>query len=1070
MVTINCILQDRKGFMWFGTQDGLNRYDGYDFKIYKHDPDNDKTISDSYIWCILEDQYDDNILWIGTINGGLNKFDQLTERFKQYRHDENIPQSLSHNDVKCIHQDSTGVLWIGTDGGGLNKFDKKKGEFKHYKTQNENGLSNNRVTSICEDKEGMLWIGTDGGGLNKFDKNTEEFTPFRTDNSNLSKNRVMVVYVDKSGTLWVGTEGGGLNKFDRKSGEFIHYTAKSGKLRLSHDEITAIFEDSKGILWIGTRGGGLNKFDRTNDRIISYKRGTSSYSLSQDDVRSIYEDRYGVLWVGTRGEGLNLFDPNSGRFKLYTHDGLTKNSLSHKTVLSIYEDSSKILWIGTYGGGLNKFDRETGNFKHYKHDPQKQNSLSHDFVRAIVEDQYKRIWIGTEGGGLNMLIDPAKKQFKHYKHDNDDPDSLSHNEVWVIHKGQLGALWIGTTGGLSKFDQVGNKKNKSPFINYKNDDQDSKSLSHNIVRAIYEDRDGDLWIGTRGGGLNKLIDPVQKHFERHMNDTSDHSSLSHNYVLCIYEDKSGTLWVGTYGGGLNKMTDRKNGIFRSYREKDGLPNDTIYSILEDKEGNLWLSTNKGISKFTPKTESSINFDAEDGLQSNEFNAGAYFKNEDGEMFFGGVDGFNSFFPEIIRHHVDKPPIVIDKFLLLNELVKIDPENKNSLLKKAIHETKSITLSHSRNIFSFEFAALHYASPGKNKYKYKLEGYNNDWIETDAKNRRATYTNLPAGDYIFKVTGKIKNGNWNEEGTSSIKIKILPPPWKTWWAYTLYILASIAIVYLIGFVWFQRKKMSYERSLVHADKMSSLGILVAGVAHEINNPTSYVHTSTYNLKQDLEKLKDFLRELAGDDADDEILAAFDERFNTLFNHLNNLQDGTTRIKDIVRDLRAFSRVDRTEMKAINLHEGLKVTLNLVSFKYKDKVDFVLDSKSDLEIKGNSAEINQVFMNIMVNACQAIVQKQKSNRNNSKGTLTIQTRKENNHAAISFQDSGIGMPEKVRQKIFDPFFTTKPVGEGVGLGLSISFSIIKEHYGRIKVVSKEGEGTTVTLYLPIKSNKK
>jgi signal transduction histidine kinase len=599
------------------------------------------------------------------------------------------------------------------------------------------------------------------------------------------------------------------------------------------------------------------------------------------------------------------------------------------------------------------------------------------------------------------------------------------------------------------------------------------------VFSIIEDSSGFLWVGTRVGGLNKF-EPKKEKFTHY---TSEKCDLSHNFVLSIYEDQNGTLWVGTYGGGLNKMTDREKGIFKSYREKDGLPNDAIYGILEDNHGNLWLSTNNGISKFNPKTKTFKNYDIDDGLQSNEFNAGAYFKSPDGKIFFGGINGFNSFFSNEIQYNLFVPPVVITDFFISNESVKPQWQSPGSPLKKVIHEMQELTLSPQQNSFSFEFALIDYTSPQKNQYKYKLDGYNENWINTDSKNRRATYTNLPSGNYVFLVTGSNSDGIWNKKATS-IKIKILTPLWRTWWAYTLYLLVFIMFAYLIWSVWSKRvlkqrveeqtkELKNIQSQLVHSEKMAGLGFLVAGVAHDINNPISFVNTSAYNLARDLDKLKNFLIELAGDEADAEILAAFDEKFETLFKHTTTIHEGTLRIKEIVKDLRTFYRGEKGEMKRIKIIEGLQSTINLVSTHYKEKVDFVTYFQADPEVEGNATELNQVFMNVIVNACKAIIEKQKNNEDNvkeTKGTLTIQTQEEKGYSVISFQDTGTGISEEVLPKIFDPFFTTRPAGEGTGLGLSISYSIIQKHKGRIEVSSKKSKSTTVTLYLPLIEKKK
>jgi two-component system sensor histidine kinase ChiS len=1053
-VSVNCILQDKKGFMWFGTQDGLNRYNGYDFVIYRHNPDDKTTISDNFVWSIFEDQ--DGMIWIGTFGKGLDKFDPASGIFTHNEHDAATSNSLSNNDVRCILEDKYRILWIGTHGGGLNKFDRKTNGFVHY-TTDHNKLSNNNVTSIFEDRSGVLWIGTYGGGLNRFDRNTGEFIHYKNipkNNQSLSGNKVMSIFEDRTGTLWVGTEENGLNKFDKKTGYFECYKTENRKLK--HDDVRVIYEDRRGALWIGT-SGGLNKLDGQTGKFIPYTKGKSPNSLSNDDIRCIYEDPFGVFWVGTRRAGINKFYQKGGQFILYTNDASNKNSLSHNTVMSIYYDETDdILWIGTFGGGLNKLDRSSGRFTHYMHEKANTKNLSHNEVRAIHKDRDGMLWVGTYGGGLNKF-DTKTEKFEYYKNNNGKHDSLSDNYLRVIHEDRNGVLWIGTeNGGLNKM--VDRKSGK--FIRYTTE---NSNINDDLIYCIYEDRSGVLWFGTRSSGLTKLDNSENMQFKHYKHDDKIDSSISHNSILSIYEDKRGILWIGT-DGGLNKFDRKKK--FTSFRIKNGLPNEVIYGILEDKEGNLWLSTNKGISKFNPITGGFRNYDVEDGLQSNEFNAGAYFKNEKtGEMFFGGIEGFNTFSPEQIKDDLNPPSIVISDFFIANKPVKLQRVDKDSPLSKPVYATDSLTLSSRQNFFSFEFAALHYASPRKNRYQYKMEGWDNNWIGTDWENRRATYNNLPAGNYTFKVKGTNKDGIWNEDGTS-IKVKILPPPWKTWWAYSLYILVVGAILFLICYVFYQRKKSVYERYIAQVESMAALGTLVSGVAHEINNPSTFNQTSAYNLEKDIKNLKAFLIDLAGDNADTEIIKAFDEKFDVLLKHMEIIKEGTSRINKTVSDLRTFSRVENGEMRPVKLQEGLQITINLVKTQYKDQVEFIIDFQGDPEVEGNAAELNRVFMNVMINACQSIIEKQKSNKEIVKGTLTIKTRVVGNEELISFQDTGIGMSEEVMRKIFEPYFTTKRVGEGTGLGLSISYKIIEKHKGQIKVTSRKGVGTTITLYLPIK----
>ncbi len=803
--TVWAIIQDSRGFMWFGTADGLNKFDGYNFTVYNHDPLDSTSISDSRVITICEDK--DGTLWIGTA-GGLNKFNRESETFTHYIYDLSNPNSLSDNRVQSIYEDRSGILWIGTDNGGLNKFDKETEKFEHYQYDpaNPNSLSHNHIFPICEDKTGVLWIGTPAG-LNRFDKENKIFKHYKHDPSvpnSLSHNEINALYEDKSGTLWIGTDNG-LNKLvpSTKSGQalseadwldpakikFVHYKHDPmNPNSLSDDMIWSIFEDKSGNLWIGTAGGGLNKFEKEKDTFIHYKNNPiDPNTLSDYRVRSIYEDRSGLLWIGTHAGGLNKFNRYGKKFVHYKMDPANLNSLSNNSVRCIYQDKSGILWIGTWAGGLNKFDRENENFKHYRNDPSNPHSIGSDRILSIHEDKLGVLWIGTVMG-LDKF-DREREIFVHYKKDPSKLDRLSENSVRVIFEDKIGALWIGMWGGgFNKFD-----RKKETFTNYSNDPKNVNSLCNNTVMTLYENRYGTLWIGTCDG-LDRF-DREKDIFEHYNHDPANSKSLSNNYILSIYEDPAEngyTLWIGTQGG-LNKLVLSKDKEFKRekeeftiFTENDGLPNNWVYGILGDDHGNLWLSTNKGISKFNTQTETFRNYDVNDGLQSNEFNTGAYFISSSGEMFFGGNNGFNAFYPDSIKDNSYIPPVVITTIKKFDEIIKFD-----------ISDTEEIELSYKDKYLAFEFASLDYTNPQKNQYAYIMEGFDKDWIDAGMR-RRATYTNLNPGKYIFRVKGSNSDGVWNEEGVS-VKIVITPPFWETWW----FIFLSVISVLVIGYILYRQ---------------------------------------------------------------------------------------------------------------------------------------------------------------------------------------------------------------------------------------------------------------------------
>lgn len=804
------ILQDRQGFLWIGTEEGVARYDGYEFKVFKNNLESSQSLSNNYVIVIFEDQQ--NNLWFGTRGGGLNRFNPATEQFTHYLHHAENPNSLSGDTVHTITQDRQGILWIGTDGSGLNSFNPVTEKFTHYKHQvtDPNSLSNDAVSAITEDNQGNLWVGTWAGGLNRFNPVTEKFTRYlhQASNSNsLSNNAVSAIVEDMQGNLWLGTKGGGLNYFNPTTKEFTHFRHDANDLNsLSHNEIGTIAKDPQGNLWLGTLGGGLNYLDTITKKFTHYRHQTTNLnSLSNDNIRSITYDQQGNLWVGTDGGGINRLNSNGEQFSHYNHQDKAPYSLSHNIVRAITQDRQGTLWIGTWGGGLNRFNALTEQFTHYRNDNTDPNSISDDKVYVITEDRKGILWIGTDSSGLNRF-DPITEQFTHYRHQATNPNSLSDNAVSAITEDHQGNIWLGTWKGLNRFDPI-----TEQFTHYRHEAINLNSLSDNSVRVITKGKQGNLWLGT-WKGLNRF-DPRTEQFTRYTHQKTDPNSISNNTVYAITEDKQGNLWIGT-ASGLN-LFNKTTGNFTHFYEKDGLPNNVVYRIEEDNDGGIWLSTNFGLSHFNPKTQLFKNYNMDDGLQSNEFNADASFKNEDGELFFGGINGFNRFFPDKIVVNNQPPKVIFTDMLLSNKSVRIDNAelsaetqselNETFTLAKAVHSTSEITLTHRQSLVTFEFSALHYTNPKKNQYAYKMEGLDNEWITTDYKNRRATYTHLPTGDYVLRVKASNPYGIWNEKG-AMLKINVLPPPWLSWWAYSLYCLAVILVIGL--FVRSQHKKVTF----------------------------------------------------------------------------------------------------------------------------------------------------------------------------------------------------------------------------------------------------------------------
>ena len=764
------ILQDRRGFLWIGTEDGLNRYDGADFKIYRPS-ESPNSICHQWVRTLCLDR--GGVLWVGTMNG-LNRYNEETDDFTRFQNNSSDSQSLSSNAVASILEDDAGVLWVATEGGGLNAFDRETGKCRIYRhdPQNPKSLSHDSVFAIAPGKEGELWLATQGG-LNRFDPKTGEFRAFfhnSRDPSSLSSDLVRAVLEDRQGRLWVGTEGGGLNVLDRASGRFRRYRNDPARPdSLSHDNVYAIFQDAVGRILVGTLEG-ISQFEEQRGVFSVLRNDRADLdSLSYDYVVSFFQDRTGILWIGTRGRGLDKFAPEGRRFELYENRPDDPNSLSSAYVRAIAEDGAGRLWIGTEDKGLDLLDRKTGRIEHFRHDPRRPTGLSSNNVYALAVDPAGFVWIGTAGGGLNRL-DPRTKTFLSFRHSPNDAGSLSHNSVRSLCLDRRGRLWVGTDGGgLNRLDP-----GSRSFIRYAHDPDDPGSISHDLVRAIYEDRSGTLWVGTFGGGLCRF-DPAANRFTPYRKGAPG-VGLCGDSVMSVAEDSRGDIWIGTTDG-LSRL-DPKTGIFACYTQESGLPNSTAYGVLADAKNQIWISTNRGLARLDPETKKIKIYGPADGLQGNEFNGGSCYKTPSGEMFFGGTNGLNSFFPDAIEDNPFPPQVAITDFQIFNKSVPVGmPFNGRVVLSRSIVRTTAIDLRLSDRMISFSFAALHFAAPEKNRFAYRMDGLEGEW--NDVGNRRfASYSNLKPGRYIFRVKAANNDGLWNEKGVS-LAVRVIPPFWMAW---------------------------------------------------------------------------------------------------------------------------------------------------------------------------------------------------------------------------------------------------------------------------------------------------
>lgn len=1064
------LFQDSQGFMWLGTLEGINRFDGYHFKTWRYDNQNNNSISHNVVYQILEDE--DQNLWIATHNG-LNRFSKKTERFDRFY---NGMVSGNQNSIVSICLENKNEIWAGTQRG-LFLFDMTKGIFKRveYKANDTVDLNEINVADLAKDSKGRLWIATDNHGLMVLDTNSKivrHLVNQKDSQRSLKSNQLRKLLIDHNDHVWIGTQEEGLSKYNPQSEMFIHFGVNQTNSRgLRDNEIRSLHQDDQGYIWIGTSSGGLHMLNpETYDFVQFVHDPLYSSSIPDNTVRSITSDQQGNLFFGHTSRGFSIVDKSTNIFRHIKHSPL-KNSLSNDNIWSVLEDSKNNIWIGT-SDGLNKYNKQTGQFKIYRHSPDNDNSLSQNYVRYVYEDNQRRIWIGTYNG-LNLL-NPETEVIRRFKVDPRGVEGTKNGQIRSIFEDREGIIWIATAqGGLNKYDE-----NNNIFKSFTNDPEDPNSISGNSLRNIFEDEHGFLWMGT-DQGLNRF-DKKTEQFTSYKSIPGDLSSLSHNSIQHLYISRSGQYWVCT-NGGLN-LFDRSTGKFRSWGVRQGMSNETVYGMLEDDMGNLWMSTNRGINKFDPRTEKFVWYDEQDGLQSNEFNAGAFTRDSEGLMYFGGVNGLSVFDPALVRSNQHLPSIVLTEFSLFNQSVNLE---NSDLLTGSITSLPDIILGHRDFFFAIEFSALNFRQPEKNQYAYKLEPFNKEWIYTDFEDRKAVYTNVPPGNYTFRVKASNDDGVWNEEGTS-IQIQMNPPWWLLWWMKALYVVIFMSLITLFYRIRTRRLKIQRtvlkrmveertleiehqteelekknvelgnknealskaltdladtQRQLIQSEKMASIGVLSNGVAHEINNPLNFIHGGVQGLSK---ALKD----------DDK------KEYKKLTVFIDAIKEGVSRASKIVRSLNQFSLQGSEETEEIDIYEVIENCLEILGSSVSHKVKFSKDLSSDngaRTVLGSKSKCHQIIISILNNAHQAT---------ETNGTIRIETEVNNGQIIISITDNGCGISEENLKRVTDPFFTTKGEGSATGLGLYVSYNLIKEMEGGLDITSELGKSTKVKITLPRK----
>jgi signal transduction histidine kinase/ligand-binding sensor domain-containing protein/DNA-binding response OmpR family regulator len=1031
---VNAIFKDNRGYLWFGTTSGLNRYDGYSFKVFRHDDGDSASLTDGYIQHIFAGPEDK--LYVATFNGGINIYDPLTERFipgiGAYLQAHHLPR---YGILRILHGKDDHYYFIYSDGS-IFRYDPGKGGVRVIPVRGGEGAPASRVADAALDSLGALWLSYDNHLLEKIDLAANKVL-ISTDI--LQKRGPVVLYghklfIDSRNKLWILLPGSlsGLWECDPHTGELTHFSQDSGKARLSSNIVNDINEDDKGLIWIATDQGGLDLLDRAKLTVRNLRHSDEERSIAENTITTLYKDNTGTMWMGTYKKGVSYYQHNMLRFPLYRRQPGQQESLPYNDVNCFAEDAKKNIWIGTNGGGLIYFDRTKNTFTRFLHNERDPNSLSRDVVVTLATGRDGRLWIGTYQGGLDCY---DGRKFIHYRHREKDPSSLSDDRVFALKEDTGDDLWVGTmASGLDRLDKASGKFfHSNVSMPY--------SIHSNYISSLAHDSAGNLWIGT-SFGINVLIRSTGKY----MYFTGENARLSDNAIYRMTCDHRGNMWVGTRQG-LSVMAPGKD-TFQVFRIKDGLPSNTIFNILEDRDHYLWVSTSGGISKIAVSEEGGrfrincMNFDEYDGLQSREFNENAALRTAEGEMLFGGANGFNLFRPELIGRDEHVPPVV---------LTGLELYNKEVPLPASLLTDRKLILSYDENNFTLEFAALGYINARKNRYRYQLSGFDKDWVLTDGRNRRATYTNIDPGDYDFRVLASNSDGVWNDKGIT-IHVVVKPPFWKTGFAYFAYVLIILSALYVGRMRIIRRAKARFalaeeRREALRVHELDRMKIkFFTNLSHEFRTPLSLILSPVDKLIRGL------------DDAGRRQLAMTIER-------------NAKRLLHLVNQLLDLRKMEVNELK-LNKHRGdiaafIKATADSftdladergVAFSYETQLEH-------LPALFDKDKIERILFNLLSNAFKFT-----STGGSVDVRLAAAERDEKSVLLeLKVKDTGIGIPEALQGKIFESFFQGESPGhirnQGTGIGLAITREFVEMHGGSIRVESTPDKGSCFTVLLPV-----
>lgn len=1016
--SVIAILQDRKGYLWFGTRDGLNKYDGSKFINYRHNSLDSTSISHSWVTTIFEDSKGN--IWVGT-KEGLNKYNPSKDYFKQYKFESDV-NSLADNEIWDLAQIENNSLCISTNRGvsllnlTLEKFAQIKNE-----PGNINSLSDNRSRSFLNSNDGNLWIST-VEGIDVYNLQKNSFQHFKYPEGTTKEehvNNAPTLFKDNQNKIWLGYEGG-LAFFDSGTNDFLNYTVK-GKQVIS-SAVRSICEDIDGILWIGSYTG-LYLMNPKRD-VISHivHNEYNPKSLSQNSIYKITQDSRGDIWIGTWAGGVNYYDRSYDHFK-HLSSGANNRMLNYKVISSIVEESDDELWIGTEGGGINIFNRKTGVFNFYLNEPTNVNSLSSNNVKSMLKDSEGNYWIGTHDGGLNFL-NPKLKPYKFEKFKDSKKTGIDINDYRIlslfedIHKN----IWIGTlTGGLFLYNR--SQKTFSKL------DETLKSIT-----CIVQTNDPNIILAGGSSGLEKIdINTNQRTPILFLSD--DNSKRKVGAVNIVFQDDDENYWIGTEGLGLflfntNTLDTKKFGI------NQGLPNEVVYGILQDDDNQLWISTNNGISRLDLQTYQFINYNESDGLQSNEFNYGAFLKTKDGDLMFGGTNGFNYFNPKDIVENTFIPQVNIHSFKVNNKPFL----NISDAIKK-------ITLKYDQNDFSIDFTALSYSQPNKNSYSYKLTGFdvNYNYI---GNNKTATYTNLDSGDYEFHIKASNNNGLWNEKG-ATLQISILPAPWKTWWAYAFYFIVFTLVLYAIIKLVLTRIK---ERSELKNEKLEKEKLeevnklklrLFTNISHDFRTPLTLI----------IGPLEQLLKK--------------ESQNNFIKKNLDTIHRNTNILLQLINELLDFRKSESGKLKLYASKNNIVSFSEIIKLSFEElaerrNISYAFNPKhKNIEVWFDKIKYKKILFNLLSNAF-------KFSKENSKILFNISN--DESFVKIEVINFGKVISKENLTFVFERFYQLdqKDVLSGTGIGLALTKSLVEIHHGTIDVKSSEIEGTCFTVLLPLGSD--